>query len=346
MAKPPTLGLTINYNVQNREEVTPLVQSLANDFSISGGGAVTINGAEISNATITGGALVTTSGKNATIQVASAPNKQNPQFSLSSSAVTLSAFEPATISTSHQGDGIVTYYADNRFITAEQLNANDFRIAAKYIGEGDIGFWLSETTSLYGAAKNCHVVVDENHMPVLMHFDDSTDILKNEGYVTFTTSQSFDYQSSGKFDGALYRQNSAATLTPTNSFVLGGKDFTVDFWNKESLVDFKLAFSTIIIEIYENSTGGYSLFESNTPERIISTAQKTSEWQHLAAVYQHDLGLLKFYIGGVLQGSLNTTINRQDVTEMTLVNLYIDELRILDGVAAWTSDFTPPSMPY
>ena len=59
-----------------------------------------------------GGIQASISGDTIYIGTADATPKQSANFALSPSNITLNAFEPATITASHDGDGIVQIYSD------------------------------------------------------------------------------------------------------------------------------------------------------------------------------------------------------------------------------------------
>ncbi len=350
----------------------------ANISIIGGEGAAnfTVNGAEVSAMSVTGAASVSTAsdtaivsiqggvnevsivggaiqasieggklfllGSNATVQKASA------EFSLSTDNISLPAYTNATISASRLGDGIIKVY-DDRFIKAEQINATEFRIIPQYAGSGNVGFWLDETEQYYGAAKNVAVTSNDPIAAILMHFNDSEQPFLNSGYAQITGTSgvgtpiiSADY---GKFGNGFGNNGRINALIST---ALGGKDFTFDFWTRSP--NFGLQFTdNQSIEFSINSTTQkliLFLLDSTVPTDITLLE---SEMQHLALCYKHDLSKWYFFYNGALVQEITQTFPRKDTRQIIFYSnpdSIIDELRILDGVCAWTENFTPPTQPY
>ena len=350
-------------------------------ISITGGGMenFTVNGAAVSAISVTGAASVTSESDTAIVSIpggmekvsvvggalqASVDNKTlfllgsnatvqkaDANLILSPANITLNAFEPATISATHSGNGIVQIISD-RFVQSEQINATDFRISPKYAGQGNIGFWLSETENYYGAAANVSITAqDDNAMPVLMHFDDAQQPFLNEGFAevietkTENAAIGADY---GKFGSGI--SVSGATYF-TTLLPLGGKDFSVSLWAKSNLGFYlsKNMGNAITLGIMANTAAlsvtanGNSLIQSNT-------YLLNSEMQHVAMVYRHDLGKLRLFQNGVKTGEADITFDRVDINFVSLyfgnLKTIADELLILDGVAQYWDNFTPPTEPF
>lgn len=88
----------------------------------------------------------------------------------------------------------------------------------------------------------------------------------------------------------------------------------------------------------------------------IEDVQSYAVWHHYAFVYIHEQRTVRAFVDGQLSfiEVLNDPINRS-VGEIELgpydpehcyMDGYFDELRVVDGVAVWTEDFTPPDQPY
>jgi len=85
-----------------------------------------------------------------------------------------------------------------------------------------------------------------------------------------------------------------------------------------------------------------------------STAASRNTWNHIAMVYTHSTGNISLYLNGVSVASAtkvgtpqnsNTNTVNIGVAQNTYYNGYISNLRILDGTALYTSNFTPPTSP-
>ena len=183
----------------------------------------------------------------------------------------------------------------------------------------------------------------------------------------------FDESATKDMCGNIWTANSSATLTSDNAIsgkaltdgtvtldstiALGGQDFTVDFW-------FKRAASSFYPHVFlwrngESATGGAGglfglevdpngrLYLWNAAGSSFSVDYNTTQTTHCAFVYQHASGTLKVYLDGVLKTTKSVTIARVAYTAQLMCYsnhiLYVDEFRVFDGIAKWTSDFTPPT---
>ncbi len=100
-------------------------------------------------------------------------------------------------------------------------------------------------------------------------------------------------------------------------------------------------------------TGGSTGSVASTDTWSLST----STWTHVAAVY--DGNNLTFYADGISHGGGALTPSIGNFTDvpfqigtldendtLSRFNGYIDEFRFSNGIARWTSNFTPPTAPY
>lgn len=77
----------------------------------------------------------------------------------------------------------------------------------------------------------------------------------------------------------------------------------------------------------------------------------TNEWVHIAMTYSIGSGEIKLFINGVLDGSGNISGTPQSATYDLIIGQannqsitgWVDDLRILQGLAKYTADFTPPT---
>ena len=89
--------------------------------------------------------------------------------------------------------------------------------------------------------------------------------------------------------------------------------------------------------IYMFFAGGFGVVESGT-------AVTLNTWHHLAWTRQGST--CRAFVNGVLQGS-GTRSNAFSVSSFGIsCNGYIDDLRITKGVARYTTNFTPPTLPF
>ena len=212
-------------------------------------------------------------------------------------------------------------------------------------------------------------MIDKNTV-ALLHFDDASNILKDEigkfSWVSYGTLGLAD----GKFNDALLLDASSEKYiyTDKNYSILDmspGNDFTVDFWFSCITTRLNLLFSStknvmigandrditslvdtngkLIVSVYSNSTGNVSYTSDFTLD--------TGVFYHIAFVSMNNR------ISVFLNGKLLTTFVRDvdimpgilcfgmDAYTHLISDIVFDELRI-SNVARWTSNFVPPSSKY
>ena len=159
------------------------------------------------------------------------------------------------------------------------------------------------------------------------------------------------------FDG----NNDDLQIADSNDFTFAKNDFTIEFWRYKQA----LAIDTYV-SIYgseaatrtfwfgQGSDGAeqfYWYHDSNT-RSISSSPYPINTWSHLAAVRYN--GTMTLYVDGVEAASTtsNVDVTINDTTENLVIGSdagsaydyqgYISNLRILNGTALYTSEFTPP----
>lgn len=152
--------------------------------------------------------------------------------------------------------------------------------------------------------------------------------------------------------------------TPDSSdWDLGLNDFTIDAWVRFA----DLGNNTICARTTGPSSYFYFTFEgtglrlrdftgSNNVDFTRSVSISTGTWYHVAVIRTSNT--YRMFLDGVQQGAdytnSNAWTNRSDpldVGHMTqnagyAFNGWIDEFRFSNGVARWTTDFTPPTAAY
>ena len=151
-------------------------------------------------------------------------------------------------------------------------------------------------------------------------------------------------------------------IADSNDFTFAKNDFTIEFWRYKQA----LAVDTYV-SIYGSSTATrafwfgqsssgieqfYWYFGSSN-NSISSSPHPINTWSHLAAVRYN--GTMTLYVDGVEAASTtsNVDVSLNDTTEDLRVGGdntgvfdyqgYISNLRILNGTALYTSEFTPPT---
>lgn len=142
-------------------------------------------------------------------------------------------------------------------------------------------------------------------------------------------------------------------------FTFGTGDFTIDMWvrpNSVSGFPYIIALgnsANLVIYI----SGSKFVFHAVGGDRIIATTTlSTATWYHVAVT--RSAGNSRLFVNGTQEGSTFSDSHDYDNTSNRPViginpNLstlpfdgWIDELRILKGLAAWTANFTPATSAY
>lgn len=162
-----------------------------------------------------------------------------------------------------------------------------------------------------------------------------------------------------KFGGSsLYLDGSSSIKIPNNANLnLGTGVFTIEFWfyllslpSIDSFFLHKLGTPQQSIVINGTSKKLYSGFFNGTigPTTTVITA---GAWYHVAVVRQTENGIIKQYINGVNEGTINSPGSVDNTGDLAIgswfngsnrVTGYIDEFRIRKE-AIYTGNFTPPT---
>ena len=178
-----TITSTVEYPLNtDTSEIAKNLQALAKNA-----GVTLTGGAGVENVSVVAGAIqASIEGDTLYLASADATPKASANFSLPAN-ISLPAFTNATVQASRLGDGVISAKGNN-FVSVATLTADTFQLTGRKEGSTDLGFWLAETATYYGAAKNLPVVVTENPMPIYFDFEDATDLFKNTGYAQILTN--------------------------------------------------------------------------------------------------------------------------------------------------------------
>jgi len=237
---------------------------------------------------------------------------------------------------------------------------------------------VSGNASFNNNAKNGEVINpnQNNTLELLMHFDDIN------GSTTFTDSSdnNINFNQNGgspiistseyEFGGSsLYLDGNSYLGTSNNGeFTFGSNDLTYEAWiylNAYPVSDnwpYQWYDTFVVLCVGSPSAGdGFNLcigqteiFCNNSDAKIAAGTHNMSlnTWYHVAAVkYQ---GTVTTYVNGVSKGSQNVgSVGGGSIFSVgsetlqgAYFNGYIDEVRVLNGQAAYTSNFTPPTAPF
>lgn len=205
---------------------------------------------------------------------------------------------------------------------------------------------------------------------VLCHFDNSnnstvfTDVLNH----IFTTSGSpIISTTQSMFGGSSLYLNGSSYLyinTVDSLLTFGSNDLTFECWIYCTVNPSSLNFSTILSNAYSGAGGDAGLFLSikngyivfrhwydNSTTAVSASTISANTWYHVAGV-KHSSTVLDVFVNGVKGTSGSTTSSiysgnfsiglvSNDTTYNTYFNGYIDEVRVTNGYARYTSNFTP-----
>ena len=349
------------------------------DFSTEGSNAtlsvaednfVTVNGALVEAISITGAATVgiDTATKLANIFVGG--QKQSANLTLSTQNLVFNDLQPQTLSATHLGDGILSLESFNLDDVVEIVKVGNsaWEITPFNTGIGEGNISLSETEQYYGAQKNFNISNVFTPPTLIMHFNDD---LSSNWEVSTEATRTVAF-ADGVFGKALNINDAGqiVTISPTN-FQLGGRNFTIDFRTKV----YDGASATVSRTFHLPALDGWGTINDGTdcPASLIVTSRHykniifpddsrwedteyddASGWKHIAFCYNHYQQKLTAFVNGIkVLESENITLPR-----VTLPNFvfgkqwggggysYVDEFRIVDGIAYWSKNFTPPDQPY
>ncbi|MBR0062213.1 MAG: hypothetical protein IJP68_12130 [Selenomonadaceae bacterium] len=196
------------------------------------------------------------------------------------------------------------------------------------------------------------------HLP----FDSSAtaDSCGNTWTVTGTASIS---SAQSKFGRPSLYLDGSSYLVMDNGITLGGQDFTIDCWVYIISSSYGRVFE---ISVNETSGAGTTSCIVEYPDGThfntslsgsggsASGFSSRNAWHHCALTYSHAAQTTYGFIDGQLLGTKSGEFSRALFQQIFIsqsnyfnssghVNGYYSHFRIFDGVALWTSDFTPPT---
>jgi hypothetical protein len=204
----------------------------------------------------------------------------------------------------------------------------------------------------------------DSYTKLLMHFEDETN---GTAFIDYATGKVFSRVSNPIISEAqfVFGKSSFGTTgttggninTPSHTdFDFGTNDFTIDFWVRFATLGTTVLKRTMLwrdaaFNVVWNSTNALETFGQS-----FSWTPVINVWYHVAVI-RNGMGTnnLTAYINGTSIGSGTYTdnysssntfyIGAEGGTTNTL-HAYIDELRISNGIARWTGNFTLPTRMY
>ena len=191
---------------------------------------------------------------------------------------------------------------------------------------------------------------------LLLHLDGNLTDSGGGHNITMAQGGSPSY-TTGKFSQAVQFDalHGNSILVPySTEWQFGTGDFTMDFWwNADSSTFFaingQIQLYSISGDLHIGLTGGTGAGDWSTGY----TYSTINTWKHIALVQY--LGTTNLYIDGISVWSaagkdwsfgIGDMRFGNDAYSSYFSNSLIDEIRVVKGTAAWTSNFTPPNQPY
>jgi hypothetical protein len=179
-----------------------------------------------------------------------------------------------------------------------------------------------------------------------------------------TTVVKFTGTESIKFDGTGdYLLTSSSVINPNTAF--GSSDFTIEFWvylntvaSGQVLIDYRPSGLNGLYPLLWLGATGTITFYTNSADRISSGAIiSTSTWYHVAL--SRSSGSTRLFVNGTQVGSTyaDTNVYLSGINRPVIaasgsnlaqgnMNGNISDLRITNGIARYTTTFTPPTSPF
>jgi len=229
-----------------------------------------------------------------------------------------------------------------------------------FVGGNVLGFtWSNEFRTLsWGTISITAAPYQINHTPKTV---DSV----NGASIDTTQSPPFG-TSAGKFVAA---NKEYITIPNSTDFNFGSNDFTIDFWVKFNslptagvmgiLSQFVNSTNYTYFGLYGHSGSQYWFWQTSVVGTItsggtLSTTVSTGVWYYIAYV-KHGTNLLVFQNGNLLgtittisgpMPSLNAPLSIGVAWNLPNLDGWLKEFRISNGIARWTTNFTPPTTEY
>ena len=234
-----------------------------------------------------------------------------------------------------------------------------------YVDEFRISKGIARWTSNFTPPTSAYSTTDQ-YDKLLLHFDGpdnsvNFDESSNGGAVGPKMGRGMAY-----FDGT----GDYLTLADSTDWDFGTGDFTIDLLAKFVALPTASSFMYIVDQYTDtNNHGGFYLYNNAGTYRLYYATKSggadvvttfsnitlvTNTWYHLAIVRYGNI--YKLFQNGTQIGADYTNVSANPDVSSALVigsrnssnyfNGYLDELRITKGLARWTSNFTPPTIPY
>jgi hypothetical protein len=238
------------------------------------------------------------------------------------------------------------------------------------------GNW-HQVYATFEGGQSVAVDPDYNSVALLLHmngtngsttFTDSSSavntVTSNGGAVISTSEYKF-LGSSGSFNGS----SSYLSITPVSTGNLSTQSsFTLEYWLNASTIDTnprnvynKDGNSGVNLDSYGANilNGTLNLYWRDTGgtfRGFTGVPVSTGQWYHVAWVRDNNASH-KLFLDGVLQETITTNLSIRDTNQRFQIGYflnransyydgYLQDFRLTKGVARYTSNFTPPTLPF
>ena len=310
--------------------------------------SVTINGYTAPKISIGGGgAQVNYDSSNDIIIVNVPTSLSNPNFNIP--AIYLVPNVTKTVEVATDSSGIISTIPQSN-INVNQVSANQFNLTATNLGQYQLGFRQEQDAQYYGVAKNALVAVVETEPNIFyVNFSNPNDRYENTGNAgEFVSSGGVLYN--GGMTGNFYYVIPNGNFN-INDFMVGGKSFTIDWF---CALNYRTSPQDLKLTTDDDRTllGNYAGSRSAGVFTDFITLPSFTYQLHNALTYDGEN--LRYFNGGTLIATTQVEIARtglkftagynQESYGATYFNFW--NFRIIDGVCAWQSNFTPPTEYY
>ena len=263
------------------------------------------------------------------------------------------------------------------FNQTEVLAVGNSRPLNQYFSGNICNVRILKGTALYTAAftpeiqppypiTNTQFLLNPPNTSVNNILDTSTNYATLTKVGTVTSSPQTPLTLDGFYNYSFNGTTDYLTVASNAGFALGTGDFTVECWihptawtnNNGTFIDFRQVGAASQVKPRLFLVSGTLAYMVSNANQITTTLASLNTWYHIALV--RSSGSTKLYVNGVQAGSTYTDANDYGSVAQDMVigqvgdsrafatgyfTGYISNLRIVNGTAIYTANFTPPTEP-
>ena len=263
------------------------------------------------------------------------------------------------------------------FNSLQILAIGNSRLLNQYFSGNICNVRILKGTALYTAAftppiqppnavTNTQFLLNPPNTSVNNILDTSTNAATITKVGTVTSSPQTPLTLDGFYNYSFNGTADYLTVASNAGFALGTGDFTVECWihptawtnNNGTFIDFRQVGAASQVKPRLFLVSGTLAYMVSNANQITTTLASLNTWYHIALV--RSSGSTKLYVNGVQAGSTYTDANDYGSVAQDMVigqvgdsrafatgyfTGYISNLRIVNGTAIYTANFTPPTKP-